>query len=106
MTGVVLSRQVDPGQIVIVRELLSDPAADDVDTAVFSDVGANYTITRADDGTVTVAHLDGLGADGIDTLRNVERLQFADSVLPGVVTNAAPPGPCGSTRRVPCRAAS
>ncbi|WP_447764649.1 peroxidase family protein [Sphingopyxis panaciterrae] len=67
------------GQLVAVREILetADNIAD-VDTAVFTDIRANYDITNNDDGTITVAHVGGTLADGTDTLRNIERLQFAD----------------------------
>lgn len=46
-----------------------------VDTAVYAGPRSDYTITQTADG-FTVA--DRTGADGIDTLVNVERLQFAD----------------------------
>ncbi|PAL23673.1 peroxidase family protein [Sphingopyxis sp. GW247-27LB] len=68
----------NPGQLVIVREILTADGTGDVDTAVFSDIRANYTITNNDDGTVTVAHVGGTLLDGTDTLRNIERVQFAD----------------------------
>jgi Ca2+-binding RTX toxin-like protein len=47
---------------------------DGTDTAVFSGNRSAYTITVSS-GVVTVA-----GPDGVDTLVNVERLQFADRV--------------------------
>ncbi|KQP73785.1 heme peroxidase [Methylobacterium sp. Leaf111] len=80
-----LSRDVRPDQMHIVREIVSpDANASDVDTAVFSDVRANYSITRgtgAEAGTLTVRHVtlsDPAVDDGTDTLRNIEALQFAD----------------------------
>jgi Ca2+-binding RTX toxin-like protein len=78
-----LSGAINPGQLRIVREILSNPAAAaaDVDTAVYSDVRASYDVTRNADGTWTVAHLRGTAADGIDTVRNVEQLAFADQVM-------------------------
>ena len=57
------------------------------DTAVFPGILADYDITVDANGTVTV--LDNgraLGrplSDGIDSLRNIERLQFADVDHPG-----------------------
>jgi Ca2+-binding RTX toxin-like protein len=48
-----------------------------IDTAVFSGPRADYTITH-NGSTWTVTHA---GADGVDTLTNVERLQFSDSKL-------------------------
>ncbi|WP_088342699.1 MULTISPECIES: peroxidase family protein [Rhodomicrobium] len=104
----------------IVREILYDQAvrptfdpetgaaltAGDIDTAVFSDVSANYLIELAtdpntgelifgSDGNVAlrVTHVPVAGGggagggaaavtnDGIDTLYNIERLQFADVTL-------------------------
>ncbi|MFJ4268389.1 peroxidase family protein [Paenarthrobacter nicotinovorans] len=72
---------IDPTNIVIVREILTSP--DGTDTAVFSDVETNYTITTTGgDGTLgspgsitTVQHHGS--RDGTDTLRNIERLSFA-----------------------------
>ena len=66
----------------IVREIsLPANGRSDVDTAVFSDVEANYSVTVDDTGVVTVAHLDGSGADGTDTLQHIEQLQFADTTI-------------------------
>jgi hypothetical protein len=87
---------VDPGNLVAVREITSPADGTDtasVDTAVFSDVAANYTVTTvpagatlgAADSVTTVAHKNG-GANGSDTLRNIERLQFA------AAAPTAPPG--------------
>ncbi|MFS0755110.1 peroxidase family protein [Noviherbaspirillum sp. 1P10PC] len=74
----------------IVREVLFEPSANAIDTARFSDIRANYTVTHnlALD-TWTVAHTGGDGSDGVDTLRNIERLQFADLVQ---TINNAPTG--------------
>jgi Ca2+-binding RTX toxin-like protein len=94
----VFAGTVNPGNIVAVREILTAPATVPVsiDTALFSDVQANYICTvegqlaapcgQISTGAPTkVAHLDaalvpGLGADGTDTIRNIERLQFSDTV--------------------------
>jgi Ca2+-binding RTX toxin-like protein len=77
-----LSREINPGQLVIVREILGSPTAeDDIDTAVYSDLRANYDITRNSDGTWNVAHLRGTATDGTDRIRNIERLQFSDRIL-------------------------
>jgi Ca2+-binding RTX toxin-like protein len=86
----------NPGQLKIVREILSADGPD-FDTALFSDVLANYTITVDDNGTadigddvVTVSHIVGgaAGPDGTDTLLHIERLQFADqSIVLGGLNN-------------------
>jgi Ca2+-binding RTX toxin-like protein len=81
---------VDPGNLVAVREIKSDSSG--TDTAVFRNARAAYTITRAADGTLTVNNITPgpKTDDGIDTLRNIERLQFTDTTIsvatPGVPT--------------------
>ncbi|UUZ78449.1 hypothetical protein LP414_16760 [Polaromonas sp. P1(28)-13] len=86
---------INPGQLVAVREILT-AAGPDFDTAVFSDVLANYAISAPDaQGQITVSHLVGgvAGPDGTDRLSNIERLQFADQsvvLTPGL--NAEPVG--------------
>ncbi|HET7475821.1 MAG TPA: peroxidase family protein [Dermatophilaceae bacterium] len=98
---------VDPGNLVIVREIKTDTAAPDCgatapvncDTAVFAGPLSNYTIApRAASGTTeaavvvtqTGANVVGQKAsDGIDTLRNIEQLQFSDQTVQ-VTVPAAP----------------
>ncbi|MFE4541267.1 peroxidase family protein [Arthrobacter sp. NPDC056727] len=84
---------IDPGNLVAVREVITPTAeqtAGNVDVAVFSGPEANYTVTTTGgDGTLgspgsTTTVTDNVGADGTDTLRNIEQLAFADTV----VTNA------------------
>jgi Ca2+-binding RTX toxin-like protein len=73
----VFAGKVDPGKIVMVREIVTEPstgAANDV--AVFSGPQTDYDITQRDDGSVTVAHTRGAATDGTDTLRNIETLRF------------------------------
>ncbi|WP_442856767.1 peroxidase family protein [Arthrobacter sp. QXT-31] len=78
----VFAGKIDPGNIVAVREILSTSGG--TDKAVFSDIEANYTVTETD-GVTTVSH-NGGGTDGVDTLRNIETLVFADSVPPSAPT--------------------
>ena len=84
LQAAVLGRQLSTLQFVVVREILTpaDPWAD-TDTVVFSDVRANYTVTRLTDerNAWTVSHLNGAGIDGVDTVRNVERLRFTDQTV-------------------------
>jgi Ca2+-binding RTX toxin-like protein len=76
------------------REIRFDFTDGDTDTAVYRDIAANYTIEAdantgaigdADgDGFITVSHnvlTAGVPSDGVDRLRNIERLQFADTVV-------------------------
>ena len=76
---------VDPGNIAIVREVLTPtvPAADcgtatpvNCDAALFLGPLADYTILHNGDGSVTVT--DNVGTDGIDTLWNMEQAIFCD----------------------------
>jgi hypothetical protein len=101
---------INPGQLGIIREIrttmLDDtPIGPDFDTAVFSDVMANYTVetlVMGDNGTpddvtddvvrlVRVTDI-GTGLDGVDLLWNVERLQFADQALVFNGFNGEPEG--------------
>lgn len=85
---------LSPGQLRIIREILTAPAGADVDTAVYSEPRANYDITLNGDGSVQVAHARGSQLDGVDRLLNIEQLQFSDgTVSAAVVTDAVPPGP-------------
>ncbi|MGL3820502.1 peroxidase family protein [Sphingopyxis sp. R3-92] len=73
------NREYNPGQLVIVREILStgDNVAD-TDVAIFSDLRANYDITYNANGSISVAHNRGTQLDGTDNLRNIERMRFSD----------------------------
>ena len=89
----VFARQINPGNIRIVRSIVVDanvPPADctsalplNCDTALFSDVVANYVITQvsSNPNVWTVSHVGGTAADGTDTLRRMERAQFADAIV-------------------------
>ena len=93
----------NPGQLVIVRELMPGHAG--FDTAFYRDVAANYSITTDPaTGVTTVRHLvaggvvpepldpvEGGGAknifDATDRLTHIERLQFSDrsiDLVPGL----------------------
>ncbi|MCU1637069.1 MAG: heme peroxidase, partial [Cryobacterium sp.] len=84
---------VSAGNLVAVREIVTptaDQATGNVDTALFSDVRANYTVTTTGGtgvlgsaGSITTVVHNG-GTDGTDTLRNIERLLFSDTVPPSV----------------------
>ncbi len=85
----VFDGDVDPGNLVIVREIVAPPAADStsVDTAVFSGARGGYTVDIAN-GVVTVT--DTVGTDGVDTLRNIEKLRFTDQTLDVATRPSAP----------------
>ncbi|UTW07475.1 peroxidase family protein [Pseudomonas benzenivorans] len=96
----VFAGTINPGQLQIVREILPGDGGFNFDTAMYSGPLANYLIIENGDGTFTVEDLGEdllpggiIGPDGIDTLRNIERLQFNDQsvvLVPGL--NAEPVG--------------
>jgi Animal haem peroxidase/Fibronectin type III domain/RTX calcium-binding nonapeptide repeat (4 copies) len=105
----VFAGEIDPGNIVIVREILSTPdGAGNVDTAVFSGLRSDYTFTLpgnnstaftiTDNGHVANATLvpplaARAATDGTDTLQFIECLQFADvRVAVTLACNKAPTG--------------
>jgi Ca2+-binding RTX toxin-like protein/methionine-rich copper-binding protein CopC len=101
----VFAGTVNPRNIAAVREIKTAPAGSAADTALFSGARTDYTVTTADDGTITVT--DTTGTDGTDTVRNVELLKFADQTVdlrvtvPGApVIGAASAGPGGQEATV------
>jgi RTX calcium-binding nonapeptide repeat (4 copies) len=88
---------VSPDEIDMVREI-ETPAPDPqkVDTAVFTEARANYDVLvdQDDPALVTVVHARGGQSDGIDTLRNIERLEFSDQPVDvvDITTNTRPTG--------------
>ncbi len=92
-----VARTVVPSQMHIVREILTTGASsNDIDVASFNDVFANYSFGINPDGSLrvtqeTVSAVDDpstgrpLLSDGTDTLRNIERIQFADRILNVIV---------------------
>ncbi|MEP7194343.1 MAG: peroxidase family protein, partial [Actinomycetota bacterium] len=92
---------VNPADLVSTREIVHpvDPTA--VDIAVYSGPRAGYTVTTVPagaapgaPGSVTTVK-DNVGADGTDTLRNIEGLQFADTATPGFPTGVTAVGSAG-----------
>ncbi len=102
----VFAGKVDPGNIVVVREIVDSATPGNADVAVFSDISSNYTVTTTPAGAqpgaagsvTTVTHnvTDGddaaLTGDGTDTLRNIERLVFADTQVPAAPTGVTATG--------------
>ncbi|WP_161498978.1 peroxidase family protein [Cryobacterium aureum] len=89
----VFAGNVDPGNIVAVREILYGSGG--TDSAQFSGLTSDYEVTTTGgNGTLgsagsTTTVRDNRGTDGTDTLRNIERLQFSDTVAPGTPTIGA-----------------
>ncbi|MDX6540640.1 MAG: hypothetical protein QOI71_2250, partial [Gaiellales bacterium] len=80
----VFAGNVDPGDLRIVRSIKNTGSSTDTDTAVFRNPLNTYTITHNANGSITVDNQGG--TDGIDTLWNIEQLQFSDTTIPAVVT--------------------
>lgn len=93
LDALVFNRVVNPGSLSIVREIIDGNVAGDIDTAVYTDVLENYTLTRNTDGSITVDHsgfdedaadddVEELAprpvSDGTDRLFNIEKLRFSD----------------------------
>ena len=82
LVPLMLNGTYNPGQLVAVREILAD-APDPLnpghsfDTALYTGLLGDYTVTANVDGTITVAD-SVVGRDGTDRLSSIERLQFAD----------------------------
>jgi Ca2+-binding RTX toxin-like protein len=88
----VFAGRINPADIEIVRSVETTvPGPDNVDVAVYSAPRSAYDIRRNDDGSVTVTHV-GNGADGTDTLRNVEFLRFPGSPADVSIGDAGIPG--------------
>jgi Ca2+-binding RTX toxin-like protein len=84
LAAAMFAGDINPGQLRIHREIMTDETAGDTDVAVFSDDQENYTITANADGSITVAHTtvsDGLESDGTDRINNIETLRFRDGDL-------------------------
>ena len=93
VTPRIMDGLIKPQQLRIVREVQSPANGTAVDTALFTGPQAEYDITFGATAT-TVVHARGTAADGTDTLRNVERLRFADGEIanaPVVATQAGAP---------------
>jgi Ca2+-binding RTX toxin-like protein len=99
----VFAGTLDPGNIVIVREILSDGPAG-IDTAVYAGAREDYDIDNQGT-TLVVTHARNLlpccadqnnvpKGDGTDTLRNIERLRFSNATVEvaDVPTNTPPTG--------------
>ena len=101
MIPFMLDRTYNPGQLKAVREILPGTSTGGAafDTAIFSGLQSEYTVTQDTRGTANLADdvwtvTDTVaGRDGTDTLLHIERLQFADTqrvLVPG--QNAQPVG--------------
>ncbi|MCW2761480.1 MAG: heme peroxidase [Marmoricola sp.] len=86
LQAAVFAGTVEPDQLVATREIVLPPASDAsaIDTAVFLGPRSSYTLTPGAGGSLVVNQTVAPVApqkvsDGVDTLRNVERLQFTNA---------------------------
>ena len=89
----VFAGRINPGDISIVRSIVTAPADAAVDTAVFTGPRSSYTVAHnATTGVTTVTqNVLATGqrvSDGVDTLRRVEALRFSNQTLLTKVPNA------------------
>ncbi|MDZ5741509.1 peroxidase family protein [Pseudomonas asiatica] len=92
MVPLMLKGTYNPGQLVIVREILN--GTDSYDTAVYSGVASDYSVVV--DGNSVIVTDSVAGRDGVDRLTGIERLQFSDSSQASGVGTAVNAGPTGS----------
>ncbi|WMY87010.1 peroxidase family protein [Pseudomonas shirazica] len=92
MVPLMLNGTYNPGQLVIVREILN--GTDSYDTAVYSGVASDYSVVV--DGNSVIVTDSVAGRDGVDRLTGIERLQFSDSSQASGVGTAVNAGPTGS----------
>lgn len=86
-----LNGTYNPGQLVIVREILT--GNDKFDTALFSGTLGEYGIEI--DGDTVIVTDSVAGRDGVDRLTGIERLQFADVAVSSGVGTAQNNDPSG-----------
>ncbi|WP_194790361.1 peroxidase family protein [Pseudomonas sp. UFMG81] len=91
MVPLMLNGTYNPGQLVIVREILSGDNS--YDTAVFTGIATDYRISIEGDTVIVTDTV--VGRDGVDRLSHIERLQFADSSQATGVGTAVNKGPSG-----------
>ncbi|PBJ07706.1 hypothetical protein PS726_01828 [Pseudomonas fluorescens] len=91
MVPLMINGTYNPGQLVIVREILT--GTDNFDTALYSGNASEYTV--AVEGNAVIVTDLVAGRDGVDRLTGIERLQFADQAQAsgvGTASNSAPVG--------------
>ncbi|WP_433740236.1 peroxidase family protein [Pseudomonas putida] len=91
MVPFMLNGTYNPGQLVIVREILT--GNDKYDTALFTGNASEYSVVV--DGNTVVVTDSVAGRDGVDRLTGIERLQFADRAQSSGVGTAQNAGPTG-----------
>jgi Ca2+-binding RTX toxin-like protein len=75
------SGELNPGQLSIARQIVTEDGAGDIDTAVFSGARADYDINQNADGSWSIVHARGAQTDGADRVNRVEALKFSDMTV-------------------------
>jgi hypothetical protein len=91
LQAAVFAGTVDPGALVITREVTTPAPGTAIDTAQFSGPRANYTITLDPVDATKITVVDNVGADGTDTLFNIEQLKFPNGTTPETFTIVSVP---------------
>lgn len=81
----VLSGEINPGDLRIIREIRYDaPDSGAIDVAEYADIQGSYEVTWIRDNYWEVAHTgvaEAEESDGTDIINNFERIQFQDSCI-------------------------
>jgi len=84
LTDLTLTREVNPGILENVREIVYADGSDDTDTAIYAGPMSMYEITHVGDKVFVARreseNIDPAVDEGMDVLINIERIQFQDGV--------------------------
>jgi Ca2+-binding RTX toxin-like protein len=78
LSSLMFNGTYNPGQLKIIREILTDTTPGDTDVAVFQGNRGEYAFSATADGQVIVTHAVEDSLDGSDRLRGIEQAQFLD----------------------------
>jgi Ca2+-binding RTX toxin-like protein len=97
LTDLTFTREVNPGDLENVREILHADGSNDTDTAIYAGSMSWYEITHVGDKVFVARredeNIDPAVDEGMDVLINIERIQFQDGVY--VIRDTGNIGPTG-----------
>ena len=89
LTTAVRKKNFAISQLRIVRSIKWAAHSTELDVAVYNSPRANFTLAAGPNGTLRVTdNTVGNGNEGVDTLRNMERIQFTDETVELVAPSA------------------
>ena len=89
LTNAVKRNEFTISQLRIVRSIKWAKHTTELDVAVYNSARANFTVAAGPNGTVRVTdNTAGNLNEGVDTLRNMERIQFTDQTINIAAPNA------------------